>query len=480
MFAEARNKIGQLKLPKGKPGGLYKDGEHVLTKQDLFEGEIKYIPYTRHPRIEGVSNNMECRVDATLLRIFDTHDAIDLNLNAQLQAIFISFDVYSDAIFLWSLLTSDTYKAVTQWKKDIFLLLFLCAQILWLLAGLVLTVIIGRKLIRCHKPFSRFLVFCKLWVAMLLNAPLISLLQVVSFGTMHFQIDAHYGAVFVATRELRESKTEGAVGFIPQTITLILEDLGLLFMNLLITAEIGFTPESTVAMIFGVTCVGMKAHEIFSFWRLGLSEEKALLSKHQWTAEEAEANSLQDDNHLAQSVGAVAAHVEATAANMALSAKTGFDGYSYNGTPAARVEATATRLGQSAKAGFDCYGYNGYNESTDGMAEERSARGDWADDEEDQYTHPPQKSLAKKENTSDDSSDEAPARPRGRQPTTKAGSEDSTDGRLTETAYKQRRKNRERAGGQAGGNRGVAIAENSSDTKRGQARKQGRGGKIMF
>lgn len=284
------------KMREGKPTDLYKDGVTGLSKEELFEGKIKYIPYTRVPKVTGVASNVEANeatlragARATVLEVFDTHDAINLSTQAQLQGIFTAFDIYSDATFLNALLNHSYYANVTQWKKDIFLMLFCFSQFLWLTAAFGIAWIIGRKLIRKTDQFDRTVMFCKLWLSMALNAPIVKLLQVVSYGTHHFQVSDHYGVVFVAINEIRTAKAEGAMGFIPQSITLVLEDISLLAMNLLITAEIGFTWEATWALLTGALSAAMKTKDIANYWRTVASKEEELIRKRQVVEEREDA-----------------------------------------------------------------------------------------------------------------------------------------------------------------------------------------------
>merc|ERR1712232_1086382 len=80
-LGKANLKVGKEKLAKlrGKPGDLFKDGVETLSKEDLFEGRIKYIAYTRRPKVHGIAPNTEANVPATMLQVFDTHDAINLS-----------------------------------------------------------------------------------------------------------------------------------------------------------------------------------------------------------------------------------------------------------------------------------------------------------------------------------------------------------------------------------------------------------------
>lgn len=262
-----------LKLKEGAPTDLYKVNVEGLSQEELFAGKIKYIPYTRSPQVHGIPQNTSGAVSATMLEVFDSHDAIDLSTQAQLRAVFIAFDIYSDASFCNALLHHSFYAGLSQWMKDWYYILFATSQFFWLLAAFLIAGIIGKKIIRAPTEGRQVMLFLKLWFSIAVNAPLVKLLQIVSYGTMHFQVSEQYGAMFVGINTMRTAKAEGGIGFLPQTITLVFEDIGLLILNVFISEEVGYTWESVWAMFTGVVSCVIKTYQTFRYCSLGTTTE---------------------------------------------------------------------------------------------------------------------------------------------------------------------------------------------------------------
>lgn len=56
----------------------------------------------------------------------------------------------------------------------------------------------------------------------------------------------------------------------PLTVTLMLEDLPLLALNVSISGEVGYTPESLAALFLGLVSAILKAHDASNFSTSGV------------------------------------------------------------------------------------------------------------------------------------------------------------------------------------------------------------------